>query len=439
MAVAVTSLLFLPAYFVFNFARVGPGARPATLDALAWGIVGARVLLPLGFLIALLQAERFAGRGAARAARAARRAGRRRSEWRDTIAEALDDPSLRLGYHDPATRTLPRGRRRASSRRPAAAPAGRGCRSTATAQPVAAMVVDETLTEDPELVRAAASATLLAVENGELEGELRASRARILEAGHAERRRIERDLHDSAQQRLVALRIHLTLAGEQLEAPQERAMIERLGAEVDEAIDELRDVAHGVYPPVLGRRGLGAALRAVARRSAIPVRVRDDGLRATPRRSRRRSTSAASSASRTPPSTPGRARRPRSGCAQDERPRQLLRRGRRRRLRPCGGPRAALASTNLADRVAAVGGTARGRHPPRTRNPRQRDASRFTSVAGAGLDPLAVELVQAALLAERLAGLRRCRRRACWPACGSSVSLTSARMIVTCSALGGSV
>jgi signal transduction histidine kinase len=141
---------------------------------------------------------------------------------------------------------------------------------------VAAMVIDETLAEDPELVRVAASATLLAVENGALEGELRASRARILEAGHAERRRIERDLHDSAQQRLVALRIHLTLAGERLDRSEQRAMLDRLGAEVDDAIDELRTVAHGIYPQVLAQHGVGAALAAVALRSAMPVGIRDE-------------------------------------------------------------------------------------------------------------------------------------------------------------------
>jgi signal transduction histidine kinase len=135
------------------------------------------------------------------------------------------------------------------------------------------MVIDDALAEDPELVRAAAAATLLAVENGHLEGELRASRARIIEAGIAERRRMERDLHDSAQQRLVALRIRLSLAGEQLDGSDERAMLERLGAEVDEAIDELRNVAHGIYPQVLAQ-GVEAALAAVAARSPMPVTIR---------------------------------------------------------------------------------------------------------------------------------------------------------------------
>jgi signal transduction histidine kinase len=276
IAVAVTSLLFLPAYFAFNFSAWILHLDPATLDTLAWGIVGTRILLPLGFLVALLQAERFAA--TVQRTLLERLAARPTPEsWRATIATALDDPSLRLAYHDPAT-----GRFRepdGTELSPQPAQVGRSWVPVDhDDHPVAAMLVDETLTEDPELARVAADATLLAVENGALEGELRASRARILEAGHAERRRIERDLHDSAQQRLTALRIHLTLAGERLGRSPERAMLERLGLEVDQAIDELRDVARGVYPQVLAQSGLGSALRAVAARSAMPVRIRDDGL-----------------------------------------------------------------------------------------------------------------------------------------------------------------
>src|SRR4029079_17071733 len=119
---------------------------------------------------------------------------------------------------------------------------------------------------------------LLAVDDGSLRGHLRPSGARILEAGHAERRRIERDLHDSAQQRLVALRIHLGLVSEKLGAPEERELLDGLSVEVDQAIEELRDVARGLYPQLVSQLGLPAALRAVARRSAIPVRILEGGL-----------------------------------------------------------------------------------------------------------------------------------------------------------------
>jgi PAS domain S-box-containing protein len=105
--------------------------------------------------------------------------------------------------------------------------------------------------------------------------ELEASRARIVAAADEARRRIERDLHDSAQQRLVALRIHLSVAGERVERADERAMLERLGTEVQDAIDDLRTVAHGIYPQVLAEGGVGAALTEVARRAPLRVRVRD--------------------------------------------------------------------------------------------------------------------------------------------------------------------
>jgi signal transduction histidine kinase len=144
-------------------------------------------------------------------------------------------------------------------------------------EPVAAMVIDETLAEDPELVRAAATATHVAVEKGALEGELRASQARILEVGLAERRRIQREIHDSAQQRLLALRIHLTLASEQLEHSEDRAVLQRLDDEVELAIEDLRGVAHGSVPPTLRQAGLVPALEAVAAGSPIPVRVVAEG------------------------------------------------------------------------------------------------------------------------------------------------------------------
>jgi signal transduction histidine kinase len=276
MAVAVTSLLFLPAYFVYNFAAWVLELDQQTLDVLAWGIVVTRVLLPLCFLIALLQADRFAST-ALRALLERLAARPTPRQWRDAIASALDDDGLRLGYHDLLTGTFrePEG----AALEPPPAEAQRAwVPIDRDGHPVAAMVLDETLAENPELVQAAATSTVVAIENGALEGELEATRARLFEAGHAERRRIERDIHDTAQQRLVALRIQLTLAGEQLEAEEDRARLVRLDAEVGRAIDELRDVAHGTTPEVLGQEGLRRALEAAVAYSALPVSIVADGL-----------------------------------------------------------------------------------------------------------------------------------------------------------------
>jgi signal transduction histidine kinase len=105
--------------------------------------------------------------------------------------------------------------------------------------------------------------------------ELRASRARIVAAADAERRRIERDLHDGAQQRLVALSAKLRLARELAadDAAEARAVLDELGTDIELAIEELRELAHGIYPPLLVEGGLADALTAAATRAALPATV----------------------------------------------------------------------------------------------------------------------------------------------------------------------
>lgn len=107
---------------------------------------------------------------------------------------------------------------------------------------------------------------------------MRASRARVVVAADAERRRIERDLHDGAQQRLISLAVKLRLAQEfaDTDPAQAKQILDELGEDVELAIDELRDFAHGIYPPLLAERGLKAALGAAASRAALPVRVAAD-------------------------------------------------------------------------------------------------------------------------------------------------------------------
>jgi signal transduction histidine kinase len=105
--------------------------------------------------------------------------------------------------------------------------------------------------------------------------ELRASRARVVAAADAERRKIERNLHDGAQQHLVALAVTVRLA-QQVAASdpeQARVLLEQLGHDLQDAVQELRDLAHGIYPPVLMDRGLVAALESAAGRAALPVAV----------------------------------------------------------------------------------------------------------------------------------------------------------------------
>jgi signal transduction histidine kinase len=114
--------------------------------------------------------------------------------------------------------------------------------------------------------------------------ELRASRQRLVTAQDEERRRIERDLHDGAQQHLVALKIKVGLA-ESLAEPESktRPLLAQLKRDADEAIANLRELARGIYPPLLASEGLGAALQVPARRFALPVELEVDNVARQPR------------------------------------------------------------------------------------------------------------------------------------------------------------
>jgi signal transduction histidine kinase len=129
-------------------------------------------------------------------------------------------------------------------------------------------------------VRGVGTAAALAQENERLGAELRAqvkelraSRVRMVEAGLAERRRLERDLHDGAQQRLVSLALGLRMIEGRLdEDPSSaRGLLEMVGTELEAALRELRDLARGIHPAVLSNRGLDAALETLARRAPLPV------------------------------------------------------------------------------------------------------------------------------------------------------------------------
>jgi signal transduction histidine kinase len=154
--------------------------------------------------------------------------------------------------------------------------------------PVAAILHDPALDDHPELLQAAAHLAAVTLENQQLVAEAEAaareareSRARIAATADAERRRIERDLHDGAQQRLVALRIELGIAEDLAREDPERcaARLRTLETAVDDALQEIRTLAHGVCPPLLADRGLGEAIRAAASRAAIPVALEVRGSR----------------------------------------------------------------------------------------------------------------------------------------------------------------
>ena len=148
---------------------------------------------------------------------------------------------------------------------------------------IAMLVHDPILLDDPDLIGVAVGAARLALENAQLQAEVKAqldlvreSRARLVAAGDDERRRIERDLHDGAQQRLVALAVELRVAshreGAVIDPELERVLDDAVG-QLQLAVTELRDLAHGVHPAILTDAGLGPALEALATRTPLPVRV----------------------------------------------------------------------------------------------------------------------------------------------------------------------
>ncbi len=239
-------------------------------------------LVALAFLVGLVRWRLYTGRALERLA-ACLRAKPDAATLQRAFAEAFEDPSVRILFPD----LRASGERWLDSRGHAVSSPSPDSGTTLSRleqerRTVAAIVHDATLDADPAL-RAGLVMAGVALENQRLVTEaevamreVKASRARIATSGERERRRIEQDLHDGAQQRLVALRIELELAEELVRRDPEGGVerLRRLEQDVDDALEELRGLAHGVYPPLLADRGLPEALQAVARRSAVPVHLR---------------------------------------------------------------------------------------------------------------------------------------------------------------------
>jgi signal transduction histidine kinase len=244
------------------------------LEVLAWLIALAGPAIALGFLGGLLRWRLFAGSALERLAECLSTVPDA-SSLRLAFADAFGDPTIQIAYPagdsdeewisssgDPMTLPEPGSGRKVSE----------VCNHGAV---VAAVIYDDALDASPRLVDAGVSMAGMVLDNQRLTAEtqaalrqVRRSRARMAASADRERRRIERDLHDGAQQRLVALRIELELAEDLVRDDPERG-VERLREfehQLDEALEELRSLAHGVYPPLLADRGLTEALRAAAQR-----------------------------------------------------------------------------------------------------------------------------------------------------------------------------
>ena len=278
----VLAPVYLASGVAIGFVVIRTALDPFTevgVGVLEWLSVLALLTVPLAFLAGLLRSR------LARSAVAALvvELGETPAPGgpREALARALGDPSLELAYWlrddtfvdaDGHAVSLP------------AAGSGRvATKVERSGLPVAALIHDESLSDHPELVDGVVAAAGLALENERLQAQLRArledlraSRARVVETADVERRRLERNLHDGAQQRLVALSLSLALAERDFADDKAIcAVFEQTRSELADTLAELRELARGIHPAVLTERGLGPALDALAGRAHVPVDVRE--------------------------------------------------------------------------------------------------------------------------------------------------------------------
>jgi signal transduction histidine kinase len=247
-----------------------------TIQRIAFGVIG---LAPVAFLIGLLNA-RLARSGVADLLLQLH-ADPPPADLPGLFARALRDPSLELAYWLPefdAWADL--------DGRPVELPGESSGRASTLIERdgvrLAALVHDPSLNEERELLDAVSAAAGIALENGRLQADLRArleelrgSRQRVVEAGQVERKRLERNLHDGAQQRLVALALDLRMLEKRLgDDPDSRAQIDRARQEIALSLDELRDIAHGLHPAVVTGHGLEVALESLVAKAPLPVELK---------------------------------------------------------------------------------------------------------------------------------------------------------------------
>jgi signal transduction histidine kinase len=244
-------------------------------DAIGWLPVVVYWAIPIAITVGIVRGRLAIARSLERLVAELRDSPSQR-ELHALVARALDDRSVRIGYWLPAASRWvdfagdelalpPAGDRRRAARIIAGEEGG----------PAAVLVHDPALLEELALLDAVTSSVRMSVTVHQLDAALRESRRQAASAAAAERERLERDLHDSAQQRLIALRMKLSLAGRLQSGDTVRAaaLVEEAGADVDAVLRELRDLAHGRVPSELLEGGLASALRELARRCEGDVRT----------------------------------------------------------------------------------------------------------------------------------------------------------------------
>jgi signal transduction histidine kinase len=249
-----------------------------TIRRITFGVMG---VAPVAFLIGLLNAR--LSRSALGDLLVRLRSDPAPPDLHEALAGALRDPSLTLAYWLPEFESWAD----VDGRQVELPQDGSGRTATLIKRdgaPVAALIHDASLADEPQLLDAVSAAAAIALENGRLQAELRArleelrgSRRRVIEAGQEERQRLERDLHDGAQQRLIALSLELGLLEERLHHdPDVRSRLDDARQEIGRSLEELRDVARGIHPAVVSGHGLAVALESLAARAPVPVRLAVD-------------------------------------------------------------------------------------------------------------------------------------------------------------------
>jgi signal transduction histidine kinase len=250
------------------------------VQEIRWATFATLGVAPLVFLAALLNAR--LARSSVGDLFLELRAEPAPGDLRDALARALRDPSLQLAYwlpnYDSYVDLLGRPVQLKDLEGRAITLIDR------RGEHVAALIYDPALEDEPELLDSVQAAAGIALENGRLHAELRArleelrgSRARIVEAAQNERQLLERNLHDGAQQRLIALSLNLSLLEARIDSdPEIKRGIDQARREIAASLNELREIARGIHPAVVSGHGLEVALEQLAVRAPVRVELRMD-------------------------------------------------------------------------------------------------------------------------------------------------------------------
>src|SRR3954447_13597062 len=276
---AVTPLLYAATLFVASFASysVLSQANASPNETVLRILTAAGALaVPVALLIGQFRGRVFAATNLWHLLESAR-SHRLTPVWVEGIlGSSLGDPSFALALWSPD-----RNGYVDANGEPLELPEASVARSVtlieAASGPAIALLHDPALDDEPEIVEGLGATAVMLLENARLVEELRASRARIAESAENERLRLERDLHDGAQQRLMAIQIKLAIARERAEGDV-ASQLDDLASDASAAVEELRSLAHGIYPGILRERGLGEALEVFVPAAPIPIRIIDRGV-----------------------------------------------------------------------------------------------------------------------------------------------------------------